>query len=285
MKRLVMAVVCAMNLVACEKPPETVVETKPKVDPLAQELAAGVWAGLLHNSPSELTFDIRTPGQVLATMSYSVFQRSVLKDEFTVTFDADGTVHLKGAPTNKFVGGGKFLPELIGKLSADRNTLSGSQLLGDKLTIEWSLSKNKTLKDVDPPLSVLQGEAALTTAPWEGTVGNRPAKLVITKTSAGLNAVLTQGKDTTKFDVTLNPKGEIKMSAVARPTQQGLVKVTFNGYFGTRELQRVQGTAETTTTQGFVEQSNSETWMFMKARPEAEPKSKVKETKAKKKKK
>lgn len=264
---LIRAVLLFGAFTACNKSSETVVDTKPKVDPILQHIGSSTWVGLLHQTPSELRVEVL--GTVAnAHLTYTVFGRTVLKDEFTLTADPDGTVHLKPAAGNKFVGNGKFLAELTGKLSEDKNTLSGNQPLGEQ-NIAWSFAKGKAISEVDPPMSLLSGEAALTTTPWEGTVGGRPARLTITKTSAGLNATLQQGKETTKFDAALNAKGELKLTATARPTQQGLLKVTVNAFFSTREMNRLQGTAEISTTQGFVEQSSSEGWTFIKAKPES----------------
>ena len=261
--------------VACNEEEATAPDAKPgaaaNVD---ADLTAATWAGKVHSSAGELKFK-QANGALTATMAYRLFGRVILTDEFTVTRDADGSVHLKGSPKNRFVGGGRFpLAELVGKLSEDKSTIAGSHTIPQG-EIKWFATTKQTVDALDPPLDVTAAEKALCEAPWEGTVGNKPATLVVAKKGGKLTGTLSSGKDKTALDVALDDKGAVRLSAVPKPTPQGLLTRTFAGYFGTAELKRFAGSEESVVKQGFVEQSNSAAFVFERQAP-AQPKGKAK---------
>lgn len=234
------------------------------------DLTAHTWAGKVHSSAGELKF-ARDGGALTAEMAYQLYGRVIISDKFTVTREADGTVKLKGMPENPLIGGGRFpVGELVGKLSDDKKTIAGKHTLpeGD---IEWFITTAKKVGEIDPPLDVAAGEKALTAGNWEGTVGDKPAKLTFVSKDGKLTGALTSGKDKVALDAKVEGDGKVTMTAVPTPTPRGLLEQTFVGYFGTAELLKIAGTREESVKEGFVEQASSGPFSFQRTVAPAKP--------------
>jgi hypothetical protein len=260
-------------------------EAKPEKDKAAAapdpdaDLIDHTWAGKVHSSAGQMTFK-RDGGALAAEMAYQLYGRVIISDKFTVTREADGTVKLVGSPENPLIGGGRFpLGELVGKLSADKSTIAGKHTLPEG-EIEWSVTTTKKIGEIDPPLDVAAGEKSLLAGGWEGTIGDKPAKVTFASEGGKTTGVLTSGKDKVALDVKIEGDGKVTMVAVPTPTPRGLLAQTFVGYFGTAELLKISGTREETFTEGFVEQASSGPFSFERKAAGAAPAKKSSKTPA-----
>ena len=252
-----------------EAKPSEAAAAEAKPDPDA-DLIDHTWAGKMHSSAGELKFK-REGDALAAEWAFQLFGRVIITDKYSVARAPDGTITLKGKPENRLIGGGRFpLNELVGKLSDDKKTIAGKHALPQG-EIEWFITTTKKVGEIDPPLDVATGAKALTAGAWQGTVGDKPAKLAFTDKGGKLTAQLVSGKDKAALDVTVEGDGKVTMTAVPKPTPRGLLQETYVGHFGTAELLKISGSREEVVKEGFVEQANSGPFTFERKPAAAKP--------------
>ena len=242
------------------------------------DLIDHTWAGKMHSSAGELKF--KREGEALsAEWAFQLFGRVIITDRYSVTRTPDGTVTLKGSPENRLIGGGRFpLNELVGKLSDDKKTIAGKHPVPGG-EIEWFITTTKKVGEIDPPLDVAAGQKALTEGTWEGTVGDKPAKLTFKDADGKMTGALVAGKDKATLDVKVEGDGKVTMTAVPKPTPRGLLEETYVGHFGTAELLKISGTRDEVVKEGFVEQANTGPFSFERKPAAAVPAKPAKATK------
>ena len=253
--------------VSCDKVKELTGQesapVKPSPSPVQGKLLGRAWVGKIGTEPIQVKFTPKGNG-VAAEVVYTQFGVPKVKEQAAVTISPQGVVRVKGVSHKRLGGIGKFeLDDMQLKLTPDGATLKGSSRDAyNPKGIAVSVSNVATLAQVDPPLDLPRAEQALVDGKWEGLVGSKPAKLVVSRKGGTLSGKMTVGNATTAVSVQVTPAGQVALRALPKPTAAGLMTETWDGSFLSPDLARVGGAWSQVSKQGFIEQSTGDAFVL-----------------------
>ncbi len=180
----ILAIALLTCLAACKEvtPPAAApdAEVAAPGDPF-EPLRGGQWIGV-HDGREPIVLEfVDGPDGLAARLTFTIFGEASVVEELDVTLEPTGTVRLVGTSYEAKRGLDAFtLDKMEASLSEDGRTLSGTNHPeGFPAPLSWSVSRDTTLAEVDPPLQPETAAARMIAARYERLRGGaaRPSGL------------------------------------------------------------------------------------------------------------